>query len=144
MFPSSRTATTDDEMSVTGMGRQLAGKRAPRDSPEVPAVGPCPDWCERPPEHQWDDGFESGDLMRFHRRTLPIPGTLRGSVMVTAAEYRGPGGVVRDPVSFVVDTGVGDCELNAAGARGLLRVLNEALDVAGVLRSPNLNFFGEQ
>ncbi|MCX5046681.1 hypothetical protein OG921_26250 [Aldersonia sp. NBC_00410] len=101
----------------------------------VASSGRCPGWCELPEGHGWaEGGAGSGDLVRIHQLTLAIPGTVRGSVMVVAAEYPGPDGVARDAVSFVVDTGAGDCELDAAGARGLLRVLQEALGAAGVPR----------
>ncbi|MBF6332443.1 hypothetical protein [Nocardia transvalensis] len=93
---------------------------------------PCPHWCERPAGHGWEDVADSGDLIRVHWRIFPIPDTDHGTVMVSVAECLHGAVVQRDPINFVIDTGLaGDCEMNTAGARGLARVLAEALTLAG-------------
>lgn len=96
----------------------------------ISTMQPCPSWCERPAGHAWDDGTTSGDLMRYHWRTIPIPHTDHGSLMVIVTEYRSATGIRRDPESYVVDTGIsGDCGLDAAGVRGMINVLTEALNL---------------
>ncbi|MBF6333631.1 hypothetical protein [Nocardia transvalensis] len=88
---------------------------------------PCPRWCERPDGHGWEDDVGTQDLLRIHRRTIPIAGTDHGSLMLLAIEHRGTAGVERSPTKYVVDTGAaGDCELDAAGAQGLAAALTAA------------------
>ncbi|MFI6998746.1 hypothetical protein [Nocardia sp. NPDC050175] len=88
----------------------------------------CPYWCERPDGHGWEDGAAFGELMRVHRHTFPIPGTDHGSFMVLVTECLGRAGIEREPMSYVVDTGIGsDGELDPAGALGLAQVLAAAL-----------------
>ncbi|MEU7141089.1 hypothetical protein ABZ942_16675 [Nocardia sp. NPDC046473] len=66
--------------------------------------------------------------MRVHRHTFPIPGTDHGSFMVLATECLSRAGIEREPMSYVVDTGIGsDGELGPAGALGLAQVLAAAL-----------------
>ncbi|MBF6332332.1 hypothetical protein [Nocardia transvalensis] len=100
-------------------------------------VQPCPPWCERPAGHGWEDGTSSGDLVRYHWRTFPFPDTDHGSLMVIATEYHTATGMRRDPESYVVDTGIGgDCGLDAAGIRGMVSVLAEALSLTDESPAP--------
>lgn len=112
-------------------GRTIRGDRTPIQQPSMMApLGRCPYWCERPDGHDWEDGTALDDVMRVHRHTFPIPGTDHGSFMVLATECLGRAGVEHNPMSYVVDTGVGsDGELDAAGALGLAQVLATALSL---------------
>lgn len=95
---------------------------------------PCPSWCERPPDHDWeDDGIGPGE-MRCHWCTLSIPDTTCGTVMLLVADYCDATGVQRGATRYVVTTG-GDCELDAAGAQGLAATLLKALSTADELDS---------
>jgi hypothetical protein len=99
---------------------------APHPLPE--SCKPCPPWCERPAGHAWEDGTGPGDLIRVHQRTLAIPGTDHGTLMMLRTEYRGSAEVTYGPITYAIDTGVaGDNEVDADGARGLTRALGQAL-----------------
>ncbi|MFI6046388.1 hypothetical protein ACIA8C_32545 [Nocardia sp. NPDC051321] len=107
--------------------RTSRGDRTPN---QQPPLGRCPYWCERPDGHDWEDDAALGDLMRVHRHTFPIPGTDHGSFMVLATECVSRAGIEHNPMSYVVDTGIGsDGELDAAGAQGLAQVLATALSL---------------
>ncbi|MFI6165313.1 hypothetical protein ACIBCN_00875 [Nocardia sp. NPDC051052] len=126
------TASLNDPGGIHVLTEMSCADRTPNQQPSMTApLRRCPYWCERPDGHDWEDDAALGDdLMRVHRHTFPIPGTDHGSFMVLATECVSRAGIEHNPMSYVVDTGLGsDGELDAAGALGLAQVLATALSL---------------
>lgn len=97
---------------------------------EDPPLGPCPDWCEKPVHHDWEDEWLNGPV-RVHvwARTVTDHDQLRGDhIRIEENEQHTEDGVVRRR-TIVVDVEA-PTEWDLTTAAGARDVLGDAITLA--------------
>lgn len=63
---------------------------------EYPPPGPCPEWCELPPGHLWEDEWIDG-VIRYHKVTRVVAENRYHNIQIEEVEQalRGGGGTKR-------------------------------------------------
>lgn len=72
-------------------------------APPGPPLGQCPEWCELPPGHDWEDEWKEG-VIRYHKLTRPVgEGEYHHNILIEEVEQAQSDGTIKRQRWLVLD-----------------------------------------